>query len=308
LKIGKREIEISNRDKVFFPDCGVTKGQIVDYYEAVADFMVAHTKRHGVALHRFPDGIGADSFYQKDVPGYFPDWIGRVPFPKREGGSFTAPMVDGKAALVYLANQGVLTFHMYLSRAEDLEHPDRMIYDLDPPEDTRDFDAVRAAALDLRDVLDELELKSWIQTTGSKGFHIVVPLDRHAGFDEVRAFAGDVARVLARRKPDAYTHKQRKEKRKGRIFLDTLRNAYGATAVAPYSVRGRAGAPVATPIEWGELERGASPRDWTVGNILDRLAQKPDPWSHMMRHAYRISNRRRRLDHLLEMQQPVEED
>jgi bifunctional non-homologous end joining protein LigD len=299
MKIGNHEIDISNRDKIFFPEAGRTKGDLIDYYKNMADVMLPHMHRYGISLQRFPDGINGSGFYNKDAPDYFPEWINTLKFPKVEGGFFNAPIVDNKAVLVYLADQAVITFHLYLSRVNDLEHPDKMIYDLDPPLGTENFSAVRKAALDLRDVLAELNLQTWVQTTGSKGFHVIVPLDQSADFDEVRNFAHDVALLLVRRHKNRYTLEQRKEKRHDRIFLDILRNAYGATAVAPYSVRARTNATVATPLDWEEIEDGASPRDWTILNIKNRLSQKKDPWSGMMRHAYSLSKRRKQLDKLL---------
>jgi bifunctional non-homologous end joining protein LigD len=305
MKVGRRTIDISNRDKVFFPDAGVTKGDLIDYYAAVANTLLPHTKRYGVSMERYPDGISAEGFFNKDAPDYFPHWIRRVDFPKREGGSFNAPIIDREAALIYLADQAMITPHLYLSRTDNLERPDKMIYDLDPPEGMQDFQSVRRAALDLHAVLGELDLDTWIQTTGSKGFHIIVPLDRSEAFDEVRAFAHDIALLLVRRHEDRYTLEQRKRKRKGRIFLDVLRNAYGATAVAPYAVRAHPGAPVATPVEWDEVARGASPRDWDISSLPRRLAQKGDPWSGLMRHAQAIADRREALDELLEGESPA---
>jgi len=152
VKVGRRQIDISNRDKVFFPDAGLTKGDLFDYYLAVADTMLPHLKRYGVNMQRFPDGIDGESFYQKDVSDYFPDWINSVTIPKREGGSFAAPVIGSKAALAYLADQAMLTPHLYLSRKDDLEHPDRMIFDLDPPDGKVDAAAVRSAALHLRNL------------------------------------------------------------------------------------------------------------------------------------------------------------
>ena len=308
MKIDGHTIDLSNLDKVFFPDAGLTKADVIDYYEQVAEIMIPHMQRYGVNMQRFPDGLQGESFYNKDAPDYFPDWIPTVRFPKREGGSFNAPIVDTKATLISLANQAVLTHHLYLSRDDDLNHPDKMIYDLDPPGDTEDFGAVREAALDIRAVMQELDLKAWVQTTGSKGFHVIVPLDRKAGFEEVRRFAEDVARLLMRRHPQKYTLEQRKNQRKGRIFLDMLRNVYGATAVAPYSVRARSGATVATPLDWDEVEGGASPRDWTIENIPNRLGQKKDPWADLMRHARSLDSRRKTLDELLQKEEPAEEE
>lgn len=308
MQIGDHVIDISNRDKVFFPDVGLTKGDLVDYYHEISDTMIPHMQHYGVSMQRFPDGLKGDGFYNKDTPDYFPEWIRTVNIPKREGGSFDAPIVDSTAALVYLANQAVLTPHLYLSRADNLEHPDRLIYDLDPPEGTEDYGAVRGAALALRDLLGELDLETWVQTTGSKGFHIVVPLDPDMEFDAVRKFAYSTALLLVRRQPDLYTLEQRKSKRKGRIFLDTLRNSYGATSVAPYAVRARPGAPVATPLDWHEVERGASPRDWTVLNMRNRLAQKEDPWEGLMRRTHSLKGRRQELQELLEDEERAAEE
>lgn len=307
MKIDGHRIDIKNRDKVFFPEAGLTKGDVIDYYASVAATMVPHMKRYGVSMQRFPDGLDGESFYNKDAPGHFPEWIRTVNFPKREGGSFNAPVVDSQAALVYLADQAVLTHHLYLSRTDDLTRPDKMIYDLDPPVDTRDDAGVRQAARDIRKVLRELDLDAWVQATGSKGFHVVVPLDRSAGFDEVRRFAGDVARLLAARRPERYTLEQRKDKRRGRIFLDKLRNAYGATAVAPYSVRARPGATVATPLDWEEIDAGAAPGGWTIESIPRRLAHKKDPWFGLMRHARSLGRRRQMLDDLLRRQAEASE-
>lgn len=307
MKIGDQTIQVSNRDKVLFPSDGLTKGDLIDYYLSMADVLIPHLERYGVTMHRFPDGLEGEDFVQKSA-GNFPDWIRTVTIPRRRGGSFQAPIVDSKATLAYLANQAVITLHPYLSRADDLEHPDKMIFDLDPPEDSRDYEAARQSVLDLRNVLTELDLMTWVQTTGSKGYHVVVPLDRKLEFDDVRQFAHDVALLLVRRHPERYTVQQRKEKRQGRVFVDTLRNAYGATAVAPYTVRALPGAPVATPIEWDEVEQGAEPQDWALKSILNRLAQREDPWTDMLRHARSLTSRREQLEELLSEQEPAEEE
>jgi len=308
MKINGHEIEISDTDKVFFPDVGLTKGDLIDYYDEMAEVMVPHMKRYGASMQRFPDGLKEEGWYAKDTPDYFPDWIETVNFPKKEGGSFTAPVVDNRASLVYLANQAVLTLHLYLSRIDDLECPDKMVYDLDPPEDSQDFSAVREAALAIRDLMEELDLRCWVQTTGSMGFHVVVPLDRKWGFDKVKDFADDAALVVVRRYPEKFTLEQRKKKRKSRVYLDTYRNTYGATAVAPYAVRARPEAPVATPLDWDEVADGANPRDWTVENIQNRLGQKEDPWRGMMRHSQSLESRRETLDELLGQEDPAPEE
>jgi bifunctional non-homologous end joining protein LigD len=308
MKINGHHIEISNRDKVFFPEAGITKGNIIDYYAEIADIMVPHLEKYGVTMQRFPDGLKGKGFFNKNTPDYFPGWIKTFKFPKAEGGSFQAPVIDSKATLVFMADQAVLTPHWFLAPYNSLNHPDKMVYDLDPPQGTEDFDKVRKAARDLHGVLEELEIKSWIQTTGSKGFHVMVALDGSSKFDEVREFARDVALVLVRRGEDTYTLEERKKKRKGRIFLDIMRNSYGATTVAPYSVRARKGATIATPIAWDELNEGASPRDWKVENIMKRMAQKNDPWSGMMQHKHKIKSHRDMLDKLLDREKPAKEE
>lgn len=277
----------------------ISKGDLIDYYEKVAEVMVPHMQHYGVSMERFPDGLEGDSFFNKDTPDYFPDWITTVAIEKREGGHFKAPVVDTPAALIYLANQAVITPHLYLSRTDDLEHPDKLVFDLDPPSTDDGTAALRQAALHVRELMAEIALDTWIQTSGANGFHLIVPLDRSADFDQVREFAKDCARLLVHRHGNSYTLEQRKDKRDGKIFLDMLRNAYGATSVAPYAARAQPSASVATPIEWDELKDGAGPQSWTVKTIPRRLAQKDDPWQGMMQHAYRLQAHQQQLDELL---------
>ncbi|TFG04900.1 hypothetical protein EU538_11870, partial [Candidatus Thorarchaeota archaeon] len=239
MKIDGQNVEISNRDKVFFPDTHLTKGDVIDYYVKIAGSMIPHIKHHGISMQRFPDGLKGSGFYNKDAPDYFPDWIKTVQFAKEGGGSFNAPVVDKKSSLVYLADQAVLTFHPYWGRIDDLKHPERMIFDLDPPKDTEDFQNVRDCAQEIQDILERLDLRGWIQTTGSMGFHIHVPIIREFGFDKVREFAHDIGLLVVKANKDRYTLEEREEKRKGRVFIDFLRNSYGATSVAPYAVRAR---------------------------------------------------------------------
>lgn len=300
MEIDGHEIQLKHLDKVFFPEPGLTKGDLINYYQAIAPVMVPLIQEHPISMQRFPDGLMGEGFFNKDAPDYFPDWIRRVPFPKREGGQFDAPVIDSAAALVYLANQAVITPHLYLSRLADLERPDRMIYDLDPPHETRDYSAVRKAALDIRGVMGELELQCWVQTTGSQGFHVVIPLDRTMTFDEVRDFAQDVSRLLIQRNEGQYTLEDHISKRHGQIFLDTLRNAYGATAVAPYAVRARPEASVATPVDWAEVEAGVNPRDWTISNLPERLTKREDPWKDLSEHPQHLQSRWDKLHSLLD--------
>ena len=296
VRIGRHTLSLSSLDKVLFPDVGVTKGDLIEHYRRVAPRMVPHMKGRPVSMQRYPDGIEGQGFYQKDAPDYFPDWIRRVTVEKK-GGTVEHAICDSPAALVYLANQNCITPHVWLSRAERLHHPDRLIFDLDPPGE--DFDAVRFAAGALRELLRELGLDPFAMTTGGRGIHLLVPLDRRADFDFVRAFARDAAEVLAGRHPDRLTTESRKNKRRGRLFLDVMRNSYAQTAVPPYAVRARAGAPVAVPIAWRELPDPAlTGSRWNTRNLASRLRKK-DPWEGLARRARSLTAPRRKLDRLL---------
>lgn len=287
VHIEEHVIEVSNEDKVLFPGTGFTKGDVVHYYHRVAKWMLPYLEGRPLTLHRFPDGIHEGGFFQQQVPAYFPTWIDRATVRKKEG-SITHAMVNNPATLVYLANQAVITPHVWLSRVDRPHHPDRMIFDLDPPAwngekapvETVRFHPVRQAAQRVRELLDELSLPTFVMTTGSRGLHVAVPLDRSDDFEAVRTFARTAAQILVARYPSELTVEQRKKKRKGRIFVDTLRNAYGQTAVPPYALRARTGAPVATPLDWDELNRSdLHPQRYTLRNIFRRLGQKKDPWS-----------------------------
>lgn len=299
---GRYVIETSNEDKVLFPDLGFTKGDLIAYYRDLAPHMLPHLEDRPLSLQRFPDGIGESGFFQQDRPDYFPDWIRSVEASRREAGreneSVDHVIADNEATLVYLANQGVVTLHGWLSRAPQIDRPDRMIFDLDPPPDGR-FDPVREAARQVRVLLEEIELPAYPMTTGSRGLHVVVPLDGRESFDGVRAFARDCADYLATVHADTLTVEHRKNKRAGRLFLDTTRNAYGQTTVVPYTVRAKPGAPVATPIDWDELGKTKlDSRSWDVTNIRRRLGQKADPWADLRRHAHGLGPARERLERL----------
>jgi bifunctional non-homologous end joining protein LigD len=247
-------------------------------------------------MQRFPDGIEREGFFHKDVPNYFPDWIPTVSVEK-EKGRITHLLCDNSATLVYLANQACITPHIWLSRKEKLHHPDRMIFDLDPG---RDFESVLEAASCLRALLEEIGLRTLVMTTGSRGLHLVVPLDRKSDFDVVRSFARDVAEACASRHHERLTTEQRVNKRRGRVFLDVMRNAYAQTAVAPYALRAKPGAPVATPIEWDEVAQGDfSARRYTLKNIFRRLDDKGDVWAHFSRWSCSIAKSRVALDDML---------
>lgn len=290
-----RRIQVPRPEKLLFPRDGITKADLVDYYLRIAPVMVPHLRGRPLMLQRFPDGIEGKSFYQKDASDYFPDWVRRVEVPKA-GGTVDHVVCDDAATLVYLASQACITPHAWTSRVDRLDRPDRMIFDLDPPGER--FDLVRRAARELRRLLEGLGLAPFLMTTGSRGAHVVVPLDRQDDVDAVRVFAHAVADLMARRDPSRLTIEQRKAKRGERLFIDVMRNGYAQTAVPPYAVRPLRGAPVATPLDWRELGAGG-PQRHSLRTIFRRLARKPDPWAAIDRDARPLHGPRRRLAEIL---------
>ena len=293
IEVGRTQIEVTNPAKELFPADGITKRDLADYYRQVGEVMVPHIAGRPVHMRRFPNGIEGKRLDQKQVPRYFPDWIGRVRIERRSGGAITQAVCNDVASLVYLAGQACITPHTWLSRARSLEHPDLLVFDLDPSEGRRD--ALVTAAHGLRDALEEVELEPAVKSSGSRGFHVVVPLDGSADFDEARSFARALAELVAGRHPDELTTEQRKARRGGRLFLDTLRNAYGQTVVPPYAVRARPGAPVAAPLTWDEVDAGFDPQGVTVRDVLHRLERRGDPWEQLYRRGRSLREARERL-------------
>ncbi|RST15840.1 ATP-dependent DNA ligase [Streptomyces sp. WAC05374] len=294
VRAGRRTVDIHRPDKVLFPGDGITKADLAGYYHSIAPFMLPQLRGRPLMLERHPDGIDGPRFMQKDTPAGYPDWVHRVTVPK-EGGTVTHTVCDDTATLLHLADQACVTLHRWQSRAGRPDHPDRMVFDLDPPAD--DFAAVRRAAHHLGELLDALGLPSALMTTGSRGLHVIVPLDGHSTFDDVRAFARDVADTLAAAHPDELTTAARKQARGDRLYLDIQRNGYAQTAVAPYSVRARPGAPVATPLRWDQLDDPAThARRWTVTTVADQA--RSTPWDGSKLRPRALGPARRRLDAL----------
>jgi bifunctional non-homologous end joining protein LigD len=274
---------ITHPDKVLFPEQdgfpAITKGKLAAYYEAIAPVMLPHIRGRPITMERYPAGIGSKGFFQKDVSRGFPAWLERVEVPKKDGTVHHA-LVDDTKALLWVANQNCITMHVWPSRTPDLFRPDICVFDLDPLRD--EPPVLRDAALRLRDLLSELGLVSWVKTTGSKGFHIAVPLDGKAEFPQVAGFAHAVGTLLVSRDPDHLTQEFTKADRGGRILVDTGRNGYSATFAAPYTVRAKPGAPVSAPCTWEEVERGeVTPRSFTLGNMPERIEAAGDLWSNM---------------------------
>jgi bifunctional non-homologous end joining protein LigD len=295
MDVDGRAVPVSSPDKVLFPEDGFTKADLADYYARVADVMLPHLEGRPISMLRYPDGIDGESFFQKDVPDYFPGWIRRAKV-RKEGGALEMMIAEEAADLVYLASQACVTPHVWLSRIDRPQRPDRLIFDFDPSGD--DFGPVRDGARRMRELLEELGLVPFVMTTGSRGLHVTVPLDRSADFDQVREFARGCAELLVRRRPGQLTVEHRKAKRGDRVYVDTGRNAYAQTGVAPYAVRALPGAPVATPLDWSELGR-ARPRSTTIANLFRRLGRKDDPWADIDRRARGLGKAAKRLDRML---------
>jgi len=288
------DVQITRPAKVLFPDSGITKGDLIRYYERIADRILPHLKGRPLMLQRFPDGVGRPGFIQKAAPAYYPSWIERVTVPK-EGGTVSHVVCNDARTLVYLANQACVTLHTWLSCAGDLHSPDQMMLDLDPSREN-DIAGVVSGALALKRILEDLGLPAYVKSTGSRGLHVTVPLDGQHDFDFVRAFARQLAGILVDRDASRFTLEQHKEKRRGRVFIDVNRNGYAQTAVAAFSVRARAGAPVSLPIDWGELRRKSfRPDAATMRNVFERLDSMDDPWKNFRRDAVSLKAASRKL-------------
>lgn len=271
---------ITHPEKILFPDAGITKGELASYYETIAPVMLPHLRRRPITMERFHRGIGSPGFFQKDVSKGFPEWLERVEVPKH-GGTVHHPIANDKRSLLWLANQNSITIHVWPSRTPNLYYPDICIFDLDPSKEDDPATLVRCA-LNLRDFLAELGLPSWIKTSGSKGFHIAVPLDGKSDFGTVARFSHVVGKIMVKRDPDNLTQEFSKVDRGGRILVDTGRNGYSATYAATYTVRAKPGAPVSAPCAWEELERGeVGPRTFTLRSMAQRISVVGDLWADL---------------------------
>jgi bifunctional non-homologous end joining protein LigD len=289
IRVGGRLVEITRPEKLLFPGDRITKREFVEYYRRIAPVMLPHLRGRPIAMERYPDGIESSGFFQKTAPSYYPGWI-KTALLRKKNGVVRHVVCDDAATLVYLANQAVITPHSWLSRVDKPNNPDQMIFDLDPSDG--DFRIVCAAAKGLRELLEEQRLIAYVKTTGSRGLHVLVPLDRRADFDEVRTFARQVAARLVKSDPGRLTIDVHKSKRRGRIFVDTARNAYAQTAAPAYAVRARDGAPIAVPLHWEEVDNpGLAPDQFNIRNILDRVERMHDPWKDLKQHAQKLPRR-----------------
>jgi bifunctional non-homologous end joining protein LigD len=282
-------VEISNRDKVFWPDDGLTKGDLLDYFDSVAPFILPFLRDRPLTVIRYPDGIGGFSFYQKNTPKYAPGWVKTVklPSPGSRRGDVSYVLCNSKRTLMWLVNQAAIEFHPWLSRNDRIERPDFLVFDLDPP--PGQFEVAVEVAFGMREVLEEAGLQAVPKTSGSKGVHLYVPIQRRYSYEAVRTAATRVAATVEEAHPDMTTTEFRIANRGGRLFLDIGRNAPGAHIVAPYSPRARPAAPVSFPVSWDAL-RKVKPTDFTIRNVPDLLAGHGDAWKELLPPPQAISS------------------
>ena len=284
-------VEPSNLDKVFWPEKGLTKGDLVDYYDRVAPFILPVLRDRPLTVKRYPDGIHGFSFFQKNAPKYAPRWVRTVTLPAESARrDVNYILCNSERTLLWLANQGSIELHPWLSRVERLERPDHLVMDLDPPEGA--FDRAVEIAFLVKEVLKAAGLSGAAKTSGAKGIHVFVPLQRRYDYREVRAAADEVARRVEERAPHRATTEFRIAQRGDRLFLDAGRNAPGAHIVAAYSPRARPAASVSYPVSWEELER-IRPEDFTIENV-PALLERGDRWKELMPPAQALPNELRR--------------
>jgi len=265
-------VEITHADKVFWPAEGYTKGDLVEYYETIAPWMLPYLKDRPVMLTRYPDGIEGKSFFQKDAPGYVPGWIRRVKIysedSEREISYFILESVE---ALKYVANMGAIPIHVWSSRTPSLGNPDWLLFDIDPKGSTTE-QAVLVAEETGR-VLRSVGMRPYVKTSGQAGIHVVVGLRPHYTYEQARMFCEAVARVVVARIPDAATVTRMPAARKGRVYIDYLQLGQGKTIAAPFAVRPQPGAPVSAPLKWNELRSGLDPQKFNIRTMPRRMAR-----------------------------------
>jgi len=290
---------ISHPEKILFPADGITKGELASYYEMIAPLMLPHLRGRPITMERFHRGIAAPGFFQKDVVKGFPEWLERVEVPKKDG-TVHHPIANDERSLLWLANQNSITIHVWPSRTPNLYYPDICVFDLDPANEDEP-ERLRDAALLVRDFLSELGLTSWIKTSGSKGFHIAVPLDGKSDFGVVARFSHGVGRALVKRDPENLTQEFSKVDRAGKILVDTGRNGYSATFAATYTVRAKPSAPVSAPCTWEEVEAGeVEPKTFTLRRMEERVTKLGDIWGDLLKRKRSLKKSIEQLRKLVE--------
>src|SRR5262249_12292874 len=299
VKKGKRELRLSNLDKLFWPDEGITKGDLLEYYQAVADVLVPHLKDRAFTMRRYPDGAYGKAFFQKDAPSHMPDWIPRYralvstrdkPRTKKW---VEFPVVSDELALLWMVNMGCIDMNTWYSRIDKPERPDFVLFDLDPTPEVPWSQTIEVALI-LKQLLDALELRSFPKTSGGKGFHVLVPIDRRSTFDDTRRFSEHVAGAIARTHPKLATTVWAKSRRRG-VLIDANQNGEGKTIASVYSVRPKPGAPVSTPLSWDEVDGQLNPSIYTMPVVLERVRQLGDVYAPVLTTRQSLSRALRAL-------------
>jgi bifunctional non-homologous end joining protein LigD len=274
IRRGRRELDVSNLDKLFWPDEGITKGDLLDYYEAVAPVLVPHLRHRPFTMRRYPDGAYGKAFFQKDAPKHMPEWIKTFTAPVSANREVRFPIVDDELALLWMVNMGCIDMNAWYSRVDKPDRPDFVLFDLDPTPEVP-WTQTLEIALVLRELLDALELQSFPKTSGGKGFHVLVPLDRRSTYGDSRRFAELVAGAIVRAHPKLATTEWSKARRRG-VLIDANQNGEGKTIASPYSVRPHPGAPVSAPLHWDEVENALDPSAFTMDAVLARVQEHGD--------------------------------
>jgi bifunctional non-homologous end joining protein LigD len=279
-----RTIEFTHTDRIMFPESGITKGNVLDYYDRIADRLLPHLIDRPMTLERIPAGLSgpkAPHFWQKNTPEQYPEWIPRVELPSLEGETVRYLLVNNRQTLLYLVNQGTITFHPWMSRIENLDHPDYVLFDLDPGQ--RTFADAITVAKHLHGVFDRMELESYVKTSGKSGLHVLVSWRQKGNDQAARTWAMEIAEETAKVLSDIATVERSKSKRGGRLYIDTLQNVRGHHAVPPYVLRATPQATVSTPLRWQELRADLTPGKFTIRTIFRRLGgMKSDPLERLI--------------------------
>ncbi len=276
VEIDGRELSVTNLDKVLYPD-GFTKAEVIDYYVRVAPAMLPHVQGRGVTLRRYPNGVDGTSFFEKRSPDHRPDWIGTALGPGDRKGGIQYLVIDEVATLAWVGNMAALEVHAPMARAPEIESPTMVVFDLDPGAPANIVDCCRVA-LEIQDVLADLDLEIWAKTSGSKGMQLYLPLNTPHTHEHASSFALAVAQVLEKQDPKRVTSVMKKELRKGKVFVDWSQNSFHKTTIAAYSLRARPTPTVSTPISWDEVQSGADGEvlSFTAPEVLERVADLGD--------------------------------
>jgi bifunctional non-homologous end joining protein LigD len=306
IKVGTDTVALSNLDKIYWPEDGYTKGDLIKYYYEVSKYILPYLKDRPLIMKRYPNGIGGSFFHQHDV-NEVPDFVRTVSLEVVDGGKHTVDYIvgDNLPTLLYMANLGAIERHPWNSRTSDLDHPDWVVFDLDPGAGI-EYSTICELALLVKEVLDRVGLECFAKTSGSRGLHVYVPIQRVHSYEEVDAFAAQLATLVAHQNPAIATVERSLKKRKqGQIYVDHLQNAKGKSVVAPYSVRPRTGASVSAPLEWSEVERKKiTPQSFTIKNIGARLAQKGDLFKPVLKSKQNLHDAIGKVDQLLHEAKP----